>query len=73
MNAKNFGLVMTSLVRPTVHTQSHNTIAPVFVWREVARTQNIKSIYMYSLDMLTNVEKREKENRKAGTIKQSST
>ena len=42
MNAKNFGLVMTSLLsaplsaRPSVRTQSHNANAPVFVWREVA-------------------------------------
>ena len=34
MNAKNFGLVMTSLF--PVRTQSHNANAPVFVWREVS-------------------------------------
>ena len=34
MNAKNFGLVMTSLL--SVHTQSHNANAPVFAWRDVA-------------------------------------
>ena len=46
MNAKNFGLVMTSLLsaplsvrppaRPSFRMQSHNANAPVFVWREVA-------------------------------------
>ena len=43
MNAKNFGLVMTSLpsvrrsaARTYVRTQSHNANGPVFVWREVA-------------------------------------
>ena len=40
MNAKNFDLVMTSLVHPYNHTpvrtQSHNANVPVFVWREVA-------------------------------------
>ena len=42
MNAKNFGLVMMSLlsaplsVRPSVRTQCHNANATVFVWREVA-------------------------------------
>ena len=38
MNAKNFGLVMTSLLLAplSVRTQSHNANAPVFVWREVA-------------------------------------
>ena len=39
MNAKNFGLVMTSLVRPYAvrpSVQSHNANATVFVWREVA-------------------------------------
>ena len=41
MNAKNFGLFMTSLVRPytvrpSVRTQSHNANAPMFVSREVA-------------------------------------
>ena len=43
MNAKNFGLVMTSLLSAplslrtlSVRTQSHNANAPVFVWREVA-------------------------------------
>ena len=38
MIAKNFGLVMKSLlsVRPSVRTQSLNASAPVLVWREVA-------------------------------------
>ena len=43
MNAKNFGLVRTSLpsVRPSpahtyIRTQSHNANVPVFIWREVA-------------------------------------
>ena len=40
MKAKNFGLVMTTLVhpydRPSDRTQSHNANAPVFVRREVA-------------------------------------
>ena len=43
MNAKNFGLVITSLLSaplsvrtPSVRTQSLNANAPVFVWREVA-------------------------------------
>ena len=77
-----FGLVMTSL--PSVRTQCHNTYALVFVRREVewrgefkksnrnTKEQNTKSIFMYSLDMLTNVERRERErdkaNKKAVTI-----
>ena len=92
MNAKNFGLVMTSLVRPSVRRPYvrpyaiRNAKAPVFVLREVAwrdafttemiKNTNTKPIYMYSLDMLTNVERRERERKrkqKAETIKQSST
>ena len=62
MNAKNFGLVMTSLlsIQPYVLTQSHNANGPVFVWRAVARRDAFKSIYIYLLDMLTNVERRER-------------
>ena len=90
MNSKNIGLVMTSLlsIRPRartyVRTQSYKTNLPVFVWREVAWRDTFttemlmyaKSIDMYSLDMLTNVIRRDRErktkkkNRKAETIKQ---
>ena len=81
MNAKNFALVMTSLlsVRPSsartyVRTQSHNTNAPVFVWREVAwrdafttkiltNTKNKVNLYVFSGDILQTW-KEEKEREK---------
>ena len=86
MNAKNFGLVMTSLPSVRRRTQSHNANAPVFVWREVAwrdafTTQmlmNIKykvNLYVFVgyVDKRGKKRKREQENKKTDTIKQSST
>ena len=75
MNAKNFGLVMTSLVhpydRPPVRTQSHNANAPVFVWREVAwrdafTTEMLKNTkYKVNLYVFVGyVDKRGKERKK---------
>ena len=75
MNVKKFGSVMTSPMcirpsdRPYAIPQSN---APVFVWREVAwrvaftteMLTNTKSIYMHSLDMLKNAERREKERKR---------
>ena len=65
-------------VRPSVRTQFHNTNAPVFVWREVAwrdslarcvyyrnaKEQKTDNLYVYLLDMLTNVERRERERKR---------
>ena len=67
-------------VRPSVRTQSHNANAHVFVWREVtwrdslarcvynrnakADKKHKDNLYVYLLDMLTNVERRKREKKK---------
>ena len=65
MNAKNFDLVMTSLVRPydprpSVRTQSQNANAFVFVWREVSWRD------AFTTEMLknTHVDKRGKKRKR---------
>ena len=81
MNAKNFGLVMTSLlsIRPSVRNVTMLMRLCLFggklhgeiVWQDAFTTEmlknkkkNIKTIYTYSLDVLTNVERRERDFKK---------
>ena len=92
MNAKNFGLAMTSLpsIRPPartyVRTQSKKTNVPEFVWREVAwqnafttemlmNTKYKVNLYVFVgyVDKHEKKRRRQKENKKAETIKQCST
>ena len=84
MNARNFGLIMTSLLSvrtPYVHPSVRNPTMLMrlclfggklhgeIVWQdafttEMLKNKNTKTIYTYLLDMLTNVERRERERKR---------
>ena len=84
MDARNFGLVMMSLL--SIRTQSHSANAPVFVRREITQSDAFRkttemlmktrykvNINMYSLDMSINVERRERDREKENKKAESST
>ena len=75
INEKNFALVMTSRpsARPSVRNPTMLMRPCLFcgklhgemrLQQKSYRTQNTKSIHMYLLDMMTNVERRERERKR---------